>query len=213
MDFAAVRGLLLLPGEFYRQKAEHEPRLAGAVLVVFLLGILGALAAVSSADATAALMPPEYGDYSLYIVIIGVVAALAGSFVVWLVWAVVLHLISMAFGGRGTFVRTMEFVGWGMTPQLIGSLITLPISFIYYSGLDLQPVSDVTLIQQLAIELAGAPMVQLIQVIGLLFLVWTANLWIFGLQQAHGLPSRKAILMVAIPVGLYLAYTIFSFMG
>jgi hypothetical protein len=213
MDFAAVQRLLLRPGEFFRHEMEQEPRLVRPALIVLLIGILGAVGAASSAGATAALMPAEVGDISLLLAVIGGIVGLIGSFVLWLVWAVVLHLVSMVFGGRGTFVRTMEFVGLGMVPQLIGSLITMPLFIIYYSGVRLQPVSDPMLIEQAALELVRAPMMQFITIIGLLFMVWTANLWIFGLQQTRELPSRKAVLTVAIPVGLYVAYNLFNLMG
>ncbi|HDN68799.1 MAG TPA: hypothetical protein ENG23_04390, partial [Methanomicrobia archaeon] len=40
--------------------------------------------------------------------------------------------------------------------------------------------------------------------VGILFMLWSANIWIFGLKHARNLSTRDAVLTVAIPVAIYI---------
>jgi hypothetical protein len=44
--------------------------------------------------------------------------------------------------------------------------------------------------------------------VGILFLLWSANIWIFGVRHARNLSLRHAILTVAIPVAAYIIYAV-----
>jgi hypothetical protein len=49
-------------------------------------------------------------------------------------------------------------------------------------------------------------------VIGLLFWLWSANIWIFGVKEARRLSIRDAVITVAVPVGIYLIYQLYNIM-
>ena len=78
---------------------------------------------------------------------IGIAGSFIGIFAVWLILAVIMHGLSTFFGGKGSFRRTFEFVGYGFFPSLIGSLITLPMSAYYISNAEIPEIS-VTQLQQ-----------------------------------------------------------------
>ncbi|NLM81743.1 MAG: YIP1 family protein, partial [Candidatus Methanoculleus thermohydrogenotrophicum] len=54
------------------------------------------------------------------------------------------------------------------------------------------------------------PLTQIAGLLGILFILWSANIWIFGLKYARNLSTRDAVLTVGIPAGLYLAYQIYT---
>jgi hypothetical protein len=54
------------------------------------------------------------------------------------------------------------------------------------------------------------PMVRLSSIIGMLFMLWSANIWVFGVKHARNLSTRNALITVAIPVAVYLVYSIWQ---
>jgi hypothetical protein len=53
-------------------------------------------------------------------------------------------------------------------------------------------------------------MTQITLLISIVFLLWSANIWIFGIQNARNLSTRNAALCVAIPVVPYILYLVYT---
>ena len=53
-------------------------------------------------------------------------------------------------------------------------------------------------------------MTQIVSVISIVFLLWSANIWISGMKNARQLPERDSALCVGIPVVLFILYIIFT---
>jgi hypothetical protein len=51
---------------------------------------------------------------------------------------------------------------------------------------------------------------QISTLISIVFLLWSAHIWIYGMKEARGLSMRDAALCVGIPVVIYVVYLIFS---
>ncbi len=47
-------------------------------------------------------------------------------------------------------------------------------------------------------------------VISVIFLAWSANLWIFGIRHARNLTVRNAAIVVLIPVAIFAIYTLYT---
>jgi hypothetical protein len=47
---------------------------------------------------------------------------------------------------------------------------------------------------------------QITTLISIVFLLWSANIWIFGIKHARNLTPRDAALIVGIPVVAYVLY-------
>ncbi len=60
---------------------------------------------------------------------------------------------------------------------------------------------------------AMTEMTQIISVISIVFLLWSANIWISGMKNARQLSERDAALCVGIPVVIFILYTIFTMTG
>ena len=46
--------------------------------------------------------------------------------------------------------------------------------------------------------------------ITIVFLLWSANIWIFGMKHARNLTLKNAAITVGVPVGIYIIYQIVS---
>ncbi|MDT8357713.1 MAG: Yip1 family protein [Methanomicrobiaceae archaeon] len=211
-----MRLLLLDPREFFTGLAREEVDLTRPGLIVLALGVLAGLSSVVSLGPLLQMMPEETSSISPLIIAISALTAVIITIILWIVFAGVFHVISLLFGGKGQFTRTLQVVGYGFFPQIIGSAISLPLLYDYISGLQIPPVSDPALIEEAVRELLSGPTMLVISVIGILFFLWSANLWIFGVKEARALTLRDAVITVGVPAVLYIflqVYNLYGLMG
>jgi hypothetical protein len=119
----------------------------------------------------------------------GIVAiiGLITVFIMWLLCTGVFYVISIFFGGEGSFKRCLEFVGYGVIPMIV-LLWIRPVIL-----LTLPPTIDFSSVYT---------------ILGILLLLWSANIWVFAVKHARNLSTRNALITVGVPVGLYLLYSI-----
>jgi hypothetical protein len=202
--------LLVNPDAFFsRNSAEWEP-LRVPALIVLAAAILAGATAYLTTDLIAGIMPTEVQAYQGVMGIAGTVGAVVMTFVLWVAWAAVFHVLSLFFQGQGTFRRTLAVTGYGYLPILIGSVISALIFWIFSPGIHVTPVTDVQQIQAAVTGLMHEPVMILVSFLGLIFLLWAANIWIFGVRHARVLSLRDAAITVGIPVALYLVATIWQ---
>ena len=60
---------------------------------------------------------------------------------------------------------------------------------------------------------AMGEMTQITSVISIVFLLWSANIWISGMKNARQTSERDSALCVGIPVVVFILYTIFTMTG
>ena len=118
----------------------------------------------------------------------GIVAiiGLLTLFTLWLLCTGVFYVISIFFGGEGSFKRCLEFVGYGFIPIFV-LLWIRPVIL-----LTLPPTIDFSSVYS---------------IIGILLLRWSANIWISGIKHARNLSARNALITVGVPGGLYMVDT------
>ena len=151
-----------------------------------------------------------------------ILGALLGIFVFWGIWTGVFYLISSLFKGKGTFKRSLEFIGYGYLPQIFGALLTVIVAIQYIPRVIVPEITtaaaqDPQLIQEAVKALMRDPammeMTQIISIISIVFLLWSANIWIFGMRNARQLSERDSALCVGIPVVGYVLYIIYTMTG
>ncbi len=185
--------------------------LAGSIVAVAVGYQMGGLSAEMMAGAMAGL------DTVIYLSV--AISAFIGVFVIWLIAAGVFYLVSGYFKGQGSFNRVLEVVGYGYLPQIAGSLITLVAAFEYLPRVTVPILAKSALEDPAAIEAATKALMhdpammeytQVSSLIAIVFLLWSANIWIFGLKHARGLSMRDAAISVGVPVVLYVVYVIYN---
>jgi hypothetical protein len=214
--------ILIRPGEFFQAAVAQKESLKIPGIIVLTLGIVSAVYAYLIGGLTGKMMAGLMPGMESIIAASTILGALLGIFVFWAIWTGVFYLISSIFKGRGTFKRTLEFIGYGYLPQIFGSVLTVIIAIQYIPKVIVPEITsaatqDPQLIQEAAKNLMHDPammeMTQIISIISIVFLLWSANIWIFGMRNARQLSERDAALCVGIPVVIYILYIIYTMTG
>lgn len=216
MDTGFFR-VLLNPGRFFEERMKNEPGLKTPALIVLIIGLISAASAALAVNMTIALLPEEAQAFGMLGIAFAAVGAIIMWFLMWGVFGVVFYLISMLFKGEGSLARTLEVTGYGFLPQVFGGIIGTIFSYQVMSNLTIPTIrnpEEITKVaESLASQAAADPLTLVAGLVGILFVVWSANIWIFGMKYARNLSTRDAALTVGIPVGLYIVYTLITLTG
>jgi hypothetical protein len=211
-----VSSILLLftdPDGFFRRDPKDWSGLSVPAAIVLVSGIFSAMAGYLVSGVISVIMPENLQGVSGIGQIMGF-ASVAGAFVtifvIWAAYSAIFYVISLIFMGKGTFTRTLAAIGYGFLPTGIGSFINLIIFWFYLPGIQVAPVKDIMDIQSAITALTHSQVFQITGIISTLFLLWSANIWIFGLRSARELTLRNAAISVGIPVLVYIGITLVS---
>ncbi len=209
--------LLISPRDYFREHPQALDSLKLPVLIVLASAIISGVYGFELGSLTGALMSQGLGGFGGIIAAISGVAAFFGVFILWVVAAGIFLLISMVFKGKGPFRKTLAAVGLGAVPQVFGSIVSLVLAFVYLPIVQVpvirsmqDPAAVQAAVQGLMNDPAMRELTQLSSVVSIIFLLWSANIWIFGVKEARGLPTKEAALTVLIPVVVYIIYSIYS---
>jgi len=211
--------VLTNPDKFFETRKKGEESLKLPVFIVLISGIIGGISAFLSSsimmEAMAKTLPPEAQGFMSFMPIGSAIGAVIASFIAWLIIAAVFFGISCIFKGEGKFKRTLEFVGYGYIPTIIGGLISAVLVYNFVTTVQIPPITitDPTEIQEVITPLMKSPMLMLSSAVGILFMLWSANIWVFGLKHARNLSTRNALITVAIPVAAYILYSVYQMVG
>jgi hypothetical protein len=151
-----------------------------------------------------------------------ILGAFFGVFIFWVIWTGVFYLISLIFKGKGSFKRSLELVGYGYLPQIFGVILTIIVALQYIPRVIVPQISpaaaqDPQMITDAVKALMHGPammeMTQITSIISIVFLLWSANIWISGMRNARQLSERDSALCVGIPVVIFILYIIFTMTG
>jgi hypothetical protein len=217
MDISFLK-VLIDPNTFFQEIIQEKENLKIPALIVLFSAVTGAAAAYLMVIPTVKMMSSMMSGMDTVILAGAVIATLVMTFISWLVYTGVFYLISFVFKGEGVFNRTLEVVGFGFLPQILGNVITLIVALEYIPRVVVQPIpagtTDSQVILDAATGLAHDPAMmeftQIMTLVSVIFLLWSANIWIFGLQHSRQVSARDAALCVGVPVVLYAFYTIYK---
>ena len=206
--------ILTNPNKFFDAKREAEGSLKIPALIVLIIGIISGIGAYFMGGLTAEMLsgtvPPEAQAFLSFIPISSAIAAVIVSFILWVVFAAIFFGISCIFKGEGNFKRTLEFVGYGYIPMIISGIISAIFIYNIVSTAQIPVVTDPAKMAEALEPLLKSPMMQLSYAISILFMLWSANIWVFGLKHARNLSTKNALITVAVPVAVYVLWTIYQ---
>lgn len=211
--------VLFRPDAFYENIIAGQENLKIPTLIILTASIIAAVLGYLMGDLSAAMMAGIMPGMDTIILMTAVIGAFLGTFIFWLIIAGLFYIISILFKGEGSFNRTLEVVGYGYLPQILGSIITLIAAIEYLPRVTIPALTKSALEDPAMIEAAtqalmhDPAMVEFTQVstlIAIVFMLWSANIWIFGMKHARGLSPRDAAICVGVPVVLYVIYVIYS---
>ncbi len=198
--------VLTNPDRFFAELSARDVNMLTPAGIVLILATITAISSAMMLSMIAPTLPEEAAaipGMSDMFPVIGAITGLLMPFIMWPIYTGVFYVISIFFGGEGSFKRCLEFVGYGFIPIIVSSLIGLVIFITMPPAIDVFSV-DPELIEQ---TLMQDPSRQVSTIIGILLLLWSANIWIFGIKHARNLSARNALITVGVPVGIYMVDT------
>ena len=210
--------ILMNPDAFFQGITGEHENLKRPALIVLISALVGAAAAFLIVGPTVKLMSGMIAGMDTIIILAAVIATLVITVISWLVYAGIFFILSTLFKGKGTFNRTLEVVGYGFLPQIMGGIITVLVALEYIPRVIVQPIPAGTTDSQIILAATTSMMhdpammafTQITTLVSVVFLLWSANIWIFGLHHSRLLSVRDAALCVGIPVVLYAFYAIYK---
>lgn len=208
-----VRDLLLASDRFFREQ-EGVSGLSIPILIVGIVGVLSAIGAYFVSQVTikaiSPLLPSGTQQYMTITIAFAVIGGILGAYILWLVATAIFLGISVLFKGKGDFRKCLQAIGYGFFPQIFGGLMNIYFYYEFANTVEIPRITDITLINQITQSFISNLYFDLAVLVGILFLIWSANIWIYGLKYARHLELRDAAISVIVPVGIYILYTLFS---
>jgi hypothetical protein len=215
----SIVDILIRPDAFFQNAIQEKENFTLPVLIVLAGSIVAAASGYLIGGLTAKMMSSAMPGIETIIVLSSVIGAIIGTFLFWVVWTGISYALTHLFKGQGSFRRTLEFFGYGYLPQVLGSIISLIAAIEYIPRISVPQITaaglqdPVILDQTMKAFMHDPAMMELTQIttlITIVFLLWSAHIWIFAIRHSRQLSSRDAALCVGIPVVAYVAYMIYN---
>ncbi|MFA5346998.1 MAG: YIP1 family protein [Methanoregula sp.] len=215
--------ILIRPDVFFQDVSGERENFKFPGLIVMILAIIGAVTAYFISSPIAQMMDGIQSGLGALTIVGASIVSFIGAFVFWILWTGVFYLVSSLFKGSGTFKKSLEFIGYGYLPQIFGAILTVIVAIQFLPSVVVRQISasavqeNPQLIQEAVNNLMHDPammeMTQITAIISIVFLLWSAQIWISGMKNARHLSVRDSALCVGIPVVAYILYIIYTMTG
>ena len=211
--------ILVRPDAFFSKTVAEKESLKIPALIILSAGIVAAITGYLMGGLSAKMMAGVMPGLEAVITLSAMAGAFIGTFIFWLVASGIFYMISSFLKGQGSFTRVLEVVGYGYLPQIAGSIITLIAAVLYIPRITVPTLSkaaleDPAMIEQVTKAFMHDPaMMELTQIttlFSIVFMLWSAHIWIFGIKHARGLSMRNAAICVGVPIVLYVLYLTYN---
>jgi len=214
--------ILIRPDTFFENVFKEKESLKIPALIVLAGAVFAAAYATMISGLTGSMMASAMPGMETFIAISTVIFTIIAVLIVWVIMAGVFFGMSLLFKGQGSFTRCLEGVGYGYLPQVFGTLVSLIIAFDYIPKIVVPQVSSSALqdpqvlteaVTALMQDPAMRELTQISTLISIVFLLWSANSWIFAMKHARALSMRDSAICVGVPIVIYILYLIYSMTG
>ncbi|MDK2912289.1 MAG: hypothetical protein PWR29_1246 [Methanolobus sp.] len=192
------------PNGFFKRKSNEPIEFKMPIVIILIMAIVAAATAVIVTQNVMGTLPEEAAAFAGIGAAVAAIFAVIGTFIAWAIYGVIFYVISMLFHGEGSFKRVMEFVSYGFIPSIISSIVSAFYTSRAYSNIDF---SNPELIQD---ALLADPTLRIAGIIGIIFTLWSANIWIFALAHSRNLSVKNAAIVVGVPILLSILYSIYQ---
>ncbi len=215
----SLTDILFRPDAFFGTLMSTKENLKVPALIVLAGSIVAAAYGYLIGGLTAKMMASSVPGIETIITLSTIGGALIGTFIFWVLWAGIIYVLTLAFKGVGSFTRMLEIVGYGYLPQILGSIITLIAAMVYIPKITVPTLSSAAMQDPAVIEqtlkafMHDPAMLELTQIttlVSIVFLLWSANIWIFGTIYGRRLSMRDAAVCVGFPVVVYVLYMTYN---
>ncbi len=196
-----ISGMIVRPGETIEDISKY-PNVGEAGLIVGITAIISAISAyLMNSKIIVDYSGVDVGNLEMLNFLTNVmpiVSALIGIFIMWVIVAGIVHLISVALGGEGSFIQLLVVYGYAYIPVMIHAVIgILLLSFV-------EPITitfaSIGATNNAMGDLASSPFYQASLAIGTLLRLWSIGLVFMGVRYIYGLNINRAFIAVTLPL-------------
>jgi hypothetical protein len=202
--------VLTNPNGFFKEKITEEIEWKNPLIIMAFMAVVGTITIYTTMMSTLqSFIDMDFLGTVGQVIMVGILAigSIIGVIFVWILYTGIFYVISVIFNGEGDFKRLMEFVSYGFIPNIAGSLVSAYYTSKVFSNIDFASVTDPQAMQDM---IYADPSMKIATALGIIFTLWSANIWIFGLQYARNLSLKNAAITVGVPIGLSVLYTILT---
>ncbi|MDY9927312.1 YIP1 family protein [Methanosarcina sp.] len=208
-----LNNLLFDPNSFFREKSRNNVDFKFPVLIIFVTAIIAMVSSFLVMNQFSGLLSSDMSSsISTIAIVFGIAGGLIGTFLYWFLLTGILYSISYVFDSKGSFKRTLEFIGYGFVPQIFSSLIGVVITYKLTASADFSSQDPQLITESVTQMFSNNPLYYTSQIIGILCLLLSAYIWVFALLHARNMSIKNATLTVGIPIGLYVIYMVYLFL-
>ncbi len=182
-----------------------DPPLRDSILIVGINGIVAGFIAYEGIRYISDFLPHEAQAFIPLITVAGAIFAFLTPYVKWIILTALFYLIGMFFNRKEGFRRHLAFTGYGFIPLIAKDLISGFFSINILKSLDLTSLNDISSYRE---TFSSIPGIKISELISILFILWSANIMVFGVAKAGEIRYRDAIIVVGIPVGTIILYSL-----
>ena len=200
-----TRDVLANPRSFFENEIE-EPSVRTPVLIVASLAVLGVLSAIVTYVELIGVMTGEARTVFAILQMFNVIVAAVAPFFIWILYAGVFYVMSIPLGGEGSFRNVILLSAWGFIPRIAEGLLTLVATIVALQLLEFNTVATQEEFSQVIQEIGFHTAALTANAIGIGLLLVSAYIWVGAMETARNLTRRNAVITVAVPVLLALAF-------
>ena len=176
-----IGGMIVRPGETIEDISKY-PNVGEAGLIVGITAIISAISAyLMNSKIIVDYSGVDVGNLEMLNFLTNVmpiVSALIGIFIMWVIVADIVHLISVALGGEGSFIQLLVVYGYAYIPVMIHAVIgILLLSFVEPITIT---ITSIGATNNAMGDLASSPFYQASLAIGTLLRLWSIGLVFMG---------------------------------
>lgn len=210
LDVERMLQVLTNPNGFFKEKITEEIEWKNPLIIMAFMAVVGTITIYTTMmSSLQSFIDMDFLGTVGQVIMVGILAigSIIGVIFVWILYTGIFYVISVIFNGEGDFKRLMEFVSYGFIPNIAGSLVSAYYTSKVFSNIDFASVTDPQAMQDM---IYADPSMKIATALGIIFTLWSANIWIFGLQYARNLSLKNAAITVGVPIGLSVLYTILT---
>jgi len=208
-----MKKFILNPNEFMREAINSRYSLKIPIIILTINAIIGCFQVIYRITWVQQIFPPDVVASATYMTFFGIqtVTALIIPFLAWIFYSGIFFTISHFSGGDGDFRRVIQLSSYGYIPTIFDNTSATVVNIIALRntppiGIDISLWYSAVLSEHISLLMGQS-------IISLLFLLWSANIWVFAVKHARNLTTRNAVITVAIPVGAMIGYQIYQLLG
>lgn len=205
-----MKDLLFNPNLFFSEKSKNEVSFKYPILLVLIYSIISIGSSILMMNKMKEILPLDGSSFMSTAVTLG---GFFGAFLYWIILTGIFYFISFLFNSNGSFKRTLEFVGYGFAPQILGAIANLFVMYYLLPSVPISSQSPQLFTESFKQALVNDPLSFAAEIFVILCFLLSANIWVFALVHARNMSTKNAILTIGVPVGLTLIYQVYSLIG